>query len=616
MVQRLAVLLTLAAALVGASAAGAATVAIDGPSADLPDGQEVSVAVARDGTAAIAYLRKVGGVDHVFVARRQGDGWGSPERVDTGLVAPSTSPVVGAADGGKVVVAFPNGTAGNERLYAASASAAGAVFAAPVTVQGDTPGWKGVALALGDNGDGYLVAYEGFNLWAFRLAGGSWSPVGAGFPSGDKLNVSPTDQAEHGDQRGARIAVTRDGTAATVAWTETGIGEFRMVARRLTGAQAGDIGPGVLANATALGAEPGAFDSSDMGDVAVDGSGRAWVAFRQAFDYGAQNFSRAIARSFDGAAFGEPQALDGLPLPPAESAEYPRLAVNASGAGLAVPYRQLTFTTEAAVLSNGAWTRGTTVSQEASDAPGRATAALADTGAGVVAYVRSPGGGADRQILGRVWTGSAFGPVETLSNPAFGTAATAKDSGASAAFAATAFVQGTGASARIVAATTPLPQPATPGAGTPTGPTATPDTTAPRITQLRVTPSAFRTGAKPGQIRLAATPSPAAVRLTLSESAMVRFSAERLVAGRRSGRRCVKPTRRNRGARRCVLVVPGRDAVLLELPTGTSRLRFAGRLGRRLPPGAHRLVATPTDGAGNRGAARRASFTILPPKRR
>jgi hypothetical protein len=62
--------------------------------------------------------------------------------------------------------------------------------------------------------------------------------------------------------------------------------------------------------------------------------------------------------------------------------------------------------------------------------------------------------------------------------------------------------------------------------------------------------------------------------------------------------------------------LPAGGSVALALPAGTSRLAFSGRLARALRPGLHRLVATPTDAAGNRGAARRATFTILPPRRR
>jgi virginiamycin B lyase len=152
------------------------------------------------------------------------------------------------------------------------------------------------------------------------------------------------------------------------------------------------------------------------------------------------------------------------------------------------------------------------------------------------------------------------------------------------------------------------PAPAVPPAGT------APDTTAPAVTALGLRPAAFR--AAPGRLALGGK-GRSRVTLALSEAATVRFTAERRVAGRRSGGRCVVPTRRTRRAgARCVRSLPARGSVALALPAGTSRLAFSGRLARALRPGLHRLVATPTDAAGNRGAARRATFTILPPRRR
>ena len=77
--RRLAVLAVLAPlALPGA--AGAATAGtffpgdpIDGPSADVQSLGDLDI--ARDGTGALAYVKQVGGVDHVFVSRIVGGAW-------------------------------------------------------------------------------------------------------------------------------------------------------------------------------------------------------------------------------------------------------------------------------------------------------------------------------------------------------------------------------------------------------------------------------------------------------------------------------------------------------------------------------------------------------------
>ena len=124
---------------------------------------------------------------------------------------------------------------------------------------------------------------------------------------------------------------------------------------------------------------------------------------------------------------------------------------------------------------------------------------------------------------------------------------------------------------------TQQPQPQTqPGQG---GVTDTPaDTVAPRLSALRVVASGK------ARRRLVA-------RFTLSEPARVRFTLQRL-------------PRRGRAR-----AVPGSFSVA-GLP-GAARLDIGGRrVVRRLAPGRYRLVATPTDAAGNRGAATRAGFTV------
>jgi hypothetical protein len=68
----------------------------------------------------------------------------------------------------------------------------------------------------------------------------------------------------------------------------------------------------------------------------------------------------------------------------------------------------------------------------------------------------------------------------------------------------------------------------------------------------------------------------------------------------------VKPTRRNRGARRCTRYVRMRGSYSRAGSAGLNRFRFSGRLrGRKLKPGRYRLVG---NAAGDRAAAR---FTIV-----
>jgi hypothetical protein len=98
----------------------------------------------------------------------------------------------------------------------------------------------------------------------------------------------------------------------------------------------------------------------------------------------------------------------------------------------------------------------------------------------------------------------------------------------------------------------------------------------------------------------------------LSERANVVFRVERSTPGRRVGRRCVRPTRRNSNRRRCVRWVRLRGGFTHVGAAGANSFRFSGRVrGRALRPGRHRLAASPVDLAGNRGKLARRGFRVL-----
>src|SRR5512132_1793148 len=113
--RRLAVIAAFATLALPAAAAGQVRGAffaadpIDGPSADI--GSLGDLDVARDGTGALAYVKRDGGVDHVFVSRLVDGAFQPPERVDAGLDGVGAQPVVAANDGGKLVVAYVSGGA-------------------------------------------------------------------------------------------------------------------------------------------------------------------------------------------------------------------------------------------------------------------------------------------------------------------------------------------------------------------------------------------------------------------------------------------------------------------------------------------------------------------------
>jgi hypothetical protein len=138
-----------------------------------------------------------------------------------------------------------------------------------------------------------------------------------------------------------------------------------------------------------------------------------------------------------------------------------------------------------------------------------------------------------------------------------------------------------------------------PGPAPPTLPDARP-----QLSSLRLTPARFRaTG--PGRVGTR-------ISYTLSESANVAFKLERLLAGRRRGRKCVAPGRARRPSRRCTRVRLLRGGLTHQGSAGANSLRFAGRLrGRALPAGRYRLRGRATDSANQTSELARAAFRIV-----
>lgn len=156
----------------------------------------------------------------------------------------------------------------------------------------------------------------------------------------------------------------------------------------------------------------------------------------------------------------------------------------------------------------------------------------------------------------------------------------------------------------------PAPQPAV------TPPTTTAvDRVKPVVSKLTLLRTRFRVSAKPTATSAAArrpTPTGTSFRFTLSERATVRFTIEKVLAGRRSGARCVKPTRKLAKRKRCDRYGAGASLTRRSLATGARSVAFSGRIGRkRLTAGRYRLTVLATDPAGNRSAVRRTTFTVV-----
>jgi hypothetical protein len=97
----------------------------------------------------------------------------------------------------------------------------------------------------------------------------------------------------------------------------------------------------------------------------------------------------------------------------------------------------------------------------------------------------------------------------------------------------------------------------------------------------------------------------------LSEAAVVTIRLQRRVAGRRKGRRRVRPTPKLARAKRCKRYVAAGKLTRAGGP-GKVSVPFSGRIGRRaLPLGSYRVTLTAADMAGNRSAPSRVTFRIV-----
>jgi hypothetical protein len=129
------------------------------------------------------------------------------------------------------------------------------------------------------------------------------------------------------------------------------------------------------------------------------------------------------------------------------------------------------------------------------------------------------------------------------------------------------------------------------------------------LSGLRISPASFL--AAPRGAAISRTRYGATVRYTLNVAAAVRFTVQRRATGRRSGKRCVKPTRRNRTARRCTRLVKVPGSFTHAGRAGANSLHFSGRLAaRRLRAARYVLAAVPTG-----GKKRTAAFRIKRPRR-
>jgi hypothetical protein len=290
----------LLATVVGARARDANAVilpatTIDGPSEDIVGFG--GIAMAEDGTGGVVYLKRVGGIAHVFVARYAEGHWFAPIRVDYGEQFAASWPRIGAANGGELVVvwATPFATEGGhpvDELLSSTLGAGASIFGSPMIVDPDIRQGAGTspALAMSPTGQADVVyrvvkSEEGQStnvpllrpgdvVEDVRLAhfdGEQWSSLGA-------INRDPGVSMRAPTEANApQIAIGPTGNGIVV-WQEPDIeGVARIWARRLFSQTLDFVLP---VSAASLGGTPIGADA-DAPAVSISRLGQAEVAYRQ-----------------------------------------------------------------------------------------------------------------------------------------------------------------------------------------------------------------------------------------------------------------------------------------------------------------------------------------------
>ncbi len=410
---------------------------IDGPGASIMSLNGLSI--ARDGTGGLVYIRRVAGVPHVFVSALQNGGFHPPVQVDAGLPAGSSQPVIAAGDRGTVLVAFIN----NGALYVADRLNGGA-FAPPARIYTAA---ENPSISMSNFGKAYL-AFTATNGGGGADVRAAYYYAGAWVLDAAPLDNQPADAAGTGSGR-PQVATAGDGVGI-VAWGENGHIFTRRVAKTAVSVvdEQADV-PALDGWGEVSSANPSIATGGD--------SSYASVSFQETLDSGNARQSRVLFNRLHGSRYDGIEAADGLPAGGPEGADQPQTSDTEYGRGWIVSERDHSHQLYATSLNtNDSFGSTLRVDSLANAAQPDAVSSNAGLTSTYIIWQQTPGAAGTAEIRLRFApTGGDLGPEQVISSPSLG--ATDADQGLVAAGdvagdAAAAWVQGSGATTRIVAA--------------------------------------------------------------------------------------------------------------------------------------------------------------------
>jgi hypothetical protein len=379
-----------------------ANTVIDGPSPDIIS--LGGMAVARDGTGGLAYLKNVNGVAHVFVSRLLAGTFRAAQQVDVGLPGASSQPVIAASAPGELLVAFINAGA----LYVVTAPNSLSPLGPPAGIAAPA---SDPALSAAPSGKAYLAftlgSATGSDVRAAYYNQGVWALVPG------PLEISPNDNAGTGTGRPA-VTAAGDGVG-NVAWGENG----HIYTRRIWGTSPSTNT--YQADVSSLGGM--AEVSADDPEISSGGdSSYAAVVFRETFTAGGTTQERVLmnreqAGQYDGIAQVDGQA----PLGP-QGATQPQVALTEYGRGWVTAETDQSHDIVGSPLAaNAAPTTTTRINSQVLQSQPDAVPGVAGTISTMVAWQQNPGSLGQPEIrLRYAPDGSDLDPEQIISSPALG----------------------------------------------------------------------------------------------------------------------------------------------------------------------------------------------------
>ncbi len=424
------------AALALPSSAGAAwfpAESIDGPSADIVSVADVEV--AREGMAAVAYLKRDAGLEHLFLARMVGGGWETPVRIDNGIVSAASQPVIAGANPDRLAAAWISGGT----LFAAVRPRGAPGFGAPrVIAEG---GVSNPDIGMSINGATYISYTQNGDVKVARASRDSQDFAVIPAP----LDFDPARDAGGGSDSRSRIAVSADGSAVAV-WGERGSdGRNHVFGRRIFEVRLSTA----IEDLSLSEFEGQRATDADRPEIDIeDDSSFAQVAFRQQL---AEGGPRVIGRRLVGSQFDPPFPIDaGVP------SSAGRITLTGRGEGITAA-QGTDNRVHGAAIWNNKLDRMQRWDADPSGIPPRPVPLAGENENGALVWFDGTGTG-DATVRGRRFDDIqtlTLEPEATLSNPAFG----AIDVDAGLAGGSTrvsdhvvAFVQGSATERRLVVA--------------------------------------------------------------------------------------------------------------------------------------------------------------------